>query len=88
MSRVYETPFSEEISSVNFSDEEIQLAAEEKILEHGDDAFAEAQKEIRALNARGEFSLAGSWVLVCQRIGKLQAVTNGTPTGTAVSDGG
>ena len=57
-----------------FPREEIQRAAEQKILKHGDGAFAEAAKEISALTARGDFSLAGSWVMVCQRIRKLQAL--------------
>ena len=56
------------------SETEIQLVAEEKILKHGDDAFAEAENEISTLNARGEFSRAGSWMLVCQRIRKLQSL--------------
>ena len=60
-------------SAPTLSEKEIQLAAEEKILKHGADAFAEAEIEISTLNARGEFSRAGSWMLVCQRIRKLQA---------------
>ena len=84
MSGVYVTPLSEEISSINFSEKEIQSAAEEKIFEHGDDAMAEAQKKIRDLNARGEFSLAGAWVLVCQRIRELQAILEGKPDRSAV----
>ncbi len=65
MDEMYPTPLSEK---------EIQHAAEEIVLKHGDDAFAEAAKEINASNSRGNFSLAGSWVLVCQRIRKLQAL--------------
>ena len=59
-----------------FSKEEIQRTAEQKFLKYGDDAFAEAAREISALNARGEFSLAGSWVMVCHRIRKLQALND------------
>jgi hypothetical protein len=69
-----------------FSEEEIQLSAEEKILNHGDDALAEAEKKISTLNARGDFSLAGSWVLVCQRIRNLQALNHDAPLGSAASD--
>ena len=68
-----------DIYTTTLSEEEIQLSAEEKILKHGDDAFAEAEKEISTLNARGDFTLAGSWVLVCQRIRKLQALNDDAP---------
>ena len=50
-----------EMYPTTLSKEEIQSAADEIILKHGDDAFAEAAKEISALNSRGDFSLAGSW---------------------------
>ena len=71
-----------EIYTSTFSEEEIQLAAEEKILKHGDDAFAEAEKEIGTLNSRGDFTLAGSWVLVCRRIRKLQTLNDDAPLGS------
>jgi len=58
------------------SKEEIQRAAVEIILKHGDDAFPEAAKEITASNSRGDFTLAGSWVLVCRRIKELQALND------------
>ena len=54
------------------SEDDIQHIAEEILLKHGDNAFAEASKEFSASNARGDFFLAGSWVLVCQQIRKLQ----------------
>jgi hypothetical protein len=57
-----------EMYPTTMSEKKIQHAAEEIILKHGDDAFAEAAKEINASNSRGNFSLAGSWVLVCRRI--------------------
>ena len=56
------------------SEEDIHRVAEEIILNHGDSAFTEAEKEIGALNSRGDFSLSGSWVLVCRRIRELQAI--------------
>ena len=65
-----------EMCPTALSKEEIQRAAVEMILRHGDDAFAEAAKEISASNARGDFTLAGSWVLVCRRIKKLQALND------------
>jgi hypothetical protein len=88
MSQFYTTIFSEEIYTTTLSEENIQLIAEEKILKHGDDAFAAAAKEISALNARGDFSLAGSWVLVCRRIRELQALNYDAPLGSAASDRG
>ena len=57
-----------------FSREEIERTADQKFLKYGDDAFAEAAKEISALNGRGDFSAAESWVMVCHRIRKLQAL--------------
>ena len=54
----------DEMYPTTLSEKKIQHLAEEKILKHGDDAFAEAAKEINASNSRGNFSLAGSWVLV------------------------
>ena len=63
-----------EMYPTTYSEEEIHLAAEEIILKHGDGAFAEAEKEIGELNAHGDFSLSGSWVLVCRRIRELQAL--------------
>ena len=68
-----------EIYTTTISKEWIQLAAEEKILKHGDDAFAQAEKEISASNSLGDFTLGGSWVLVCQRIRKLQALNDDAP---------
>jgi hypothetical protein len=65
-----------EMYPTTLSEKDIQHAAEEIILKHGDDAFAEAAKEINASNSRGDFSLAGSWVLVCQQIRKLQALND------------
>ncbi len=62
----------DEMYPTTLSEKKIQHLAEEKILKHGDDAFAEAAKEISALNSRGNFSLAGSWFLVCRRIRELQ----------------
>ncbi len=56
------------------SEEDIHRVAEEIILKHGDSAFTEAEKEIGVLNARGDFSLSGSWVLVCRRIRELQVI--------------
>ncbi len=56
------------------SKEEIQRTAKEMILKHGDDAFAEATNEISDSNSRGDFCLAGLWVLVCQRICRLQTL--------------
>lgn len=88
MSQFYTTTFSEEIHTTTLSKEEMLLIAEEKIQTHGDDALAEAEKEISTLNARGDFSLAGSWVLVCQRIRKLQALNHDAPLGSAASDQG
>jgi hypothetical protein len=75
-----------EIYPTTYSKEEIQRHAEVKILKHGDDAFAEAEKEISTLNAHGDFSLAGSWVLVCQRIRKLQALNDDAPLGSTAQD--
>ena len=65
-----------EMYPTTLSKEGIRRAAEEIILKHGDDAFAEAAKEISALNSRGDFSLAGSWFLVCRRIKELQALNS------------
>ncbi len=65
-----------EMYPTTLSEKDIQHAAEEIILKHGGDALAEAAKEINASNSRGDFSLAGSWVLVCQRIRKLQALND------------
>ena len=65
-----------EMYPTTLSKGEIQRAAEELILKHGDDASAEAAKEINASNSRGDFSLAGSWVMVCQRIRKLQTLND------------
>ncbi len=66
----------DEMYPTTLSEKKIQHLAEEKILKHGDDAFAEAAKEISALNSRGNFSLAGSWFLVCRRIRELQALND------------
>jgi hypothetical protein len=63
-----------EMYPTTLSEKEIQRAAEEIVLKHGDDAFAEAAKEINASNSRGNFTRAGSWVLVCQRIRELQVL--------------
>jgi len=64
MSDVYPTKFLEE---------QIQFTAREIIRDHGNDAFAEATKQINACNSRGDFSTAESWVIVCRRIRELQA---------------
>ena len=56
-----------------FLDEQVQLTARGIIRSHGDDAFAEATKQINECNARGDFSTAESWVIVCRRIRELQA---------------
>lgn len=53
-------------------EEQIQPTASELIRDHGDGAFAEAAKQINACNARGDFSAAESWVIVCGRIHELQ----------------
>jgi hypothetical protein len=66
----------DEMYPTTMSEKRIQHLAEEKILKHGDDSFAEAAKEISALNSRGNFSLAGSWFLVCRRIRELQALND------------
>ena len=63
-----------DIYSNNLSRQDIQRIAEELILKHGDGALAEAEKEISTSNARGNFTLSGSWVLVCQRIRQMQIV--------------
>ena len=65
-----------EMYPTTLSKEEIQRIAEEMVLKHSADAFAEASKEISALNSRGDFSLSGSWVLVCRRIRELQKLKN------------
>ena len=65
-----------EMYPTTLSKEEIQHNAEEMVLKHGDDAFAEASKEISALNYRGDFSLSCSWVLVCRRIREIQKLKN------------
>ena len=62
----------DEMYPTTLSEEDIQHIAEEMFLKHGDNAFAEASKEISVSNSRGDFSRAGSWVLVCQWIRKLQ----------------
>ena len=64
----------DEMYRTTLSEKEIQHAAEEIILKHGGDALAEAAKEINASNSRGNFSLSGSWFLVCRRIRELQAL--------------
>ena len=55
------------------SEEEIHRTAEELLLTYGDNALAQAEKEIRLSNSRGLFTLSGSWVRVCQRIRQMQA---------------
>jgi hypothetical protein len=65
-----------EMYPTTLSKEEIPRATEAMILKHGDDAFAEATKEISASNSRGDFCLAGLWVLVCQRINNIHALND------------
>ncbi len=65
-----------EMDPTGLSQEQIQRTAEELILRHGDNALAEAAKEISTSNSRGDFSLSGSWVLVSQRIRQLQALND------------
>ena len=50
-----------------------QLTAEEIVRDHGENAFAIAQKQINACNSRGDYSTAESWVYICRRIRELQA---------------
>ena len=56
------------------SEQEIEDAAQDLIFKYGINALAEAQKEISLCNARGNFTLSGSWVRVCQRIRRMQVV--------------
>jgi len=58
----------------SLSEHDIEHAAHELILKHGQNALAEAEKEIRVSNGRGNFTLSGSWVRVCSRIRQLQGV--------------
>ena len=62
-----------EMYLIGFVPEQIQPAADEIIHDHGDNAFAVAQKQINACNSRGDFSTAESWVIICRRIRELQA---------------
>ena len=64
----------DEIYSDGLSEREIEDRAQDLIIEYGENALAEAQKEISLSNARGNFTLSGSWVRVCQRIRLLQDV--------------
>lgn len=75
--------------SDGLSEQEIKDAAQDLIVKYGENAVAEAQKEIRVSNARGNFTLSGSWVRVCQRIRQLQVVNgykNGVHEHQSLSD--
>ena len=53
-------------------EQQVLLTADNIIRDHGREAFAVAQRQIAACNARGEFSIAESWVAICRRIRELQ----------------
>ena len=59
--------------------EQVHLTAHEIIRDHGDDAFHVAQKQISACNARGDFSAAETWVIICRQIRELQQDAPGAP---------
>ena len=53
-------------------EQQVLLTADNIIRDHGQEAFAVAQRQIAACNARGKFSIAESWVAICRRIRELQ----------------
>ena len=65
-------------SSSPFSDP-MQPSASEIIRVYGDEAFNVAQKQISACNARGDFSAAEVWVVICRQIRETQQSAEGMP---------